>query len=65
MEQSLELRIRERAYKIWKSHGCREGRADEYWLTAEREILMVPAVKSPPSRTTSRKAKSRRAQLNG
>jgi hypothetical protein len=66
MEQSLEVRIRERAYEIWNAEGCPEGRADEYWLAAEREILTVPAVKSPPSRAaTSRKAKSHRTQLTG
>lgn len=66
MEQSLEVRIRERAYEIWNAQGCPDGRADEYWLTAEREILTVPAMKSPPSRaTTSRKAKPRRARVTG
>jgi hypothetical protein len=60
MEQSLEGRIRERAYEIWSAQGHPEGRAEEYWLMAEHEILTVPAVTSPPSRaTTSRKSKKR------
>jgi hypothetical protein len=60
MEQSLEGRIRERAYEIWSVQGRPEGRAEEYWLMAEREILTVPAVTSRPSRaTTSRKPKNR------
>jgi Protein of unknown function (DUF2934) len=42
MEQSLEVRIRERAYEIWSAHGRPDGRADAYWLTAEREIQTVP-----------------------
>jgi Protein of unknown function (DUF2934) len=39
MDQSLENRIRERAYEIWTAHGCIEGQADQHWLAAEREIL--------------------------
>jgi hypothetical protein len=39
MDQSLEDRIRERAYEIWTAHGCVDGQADQHWLAAEREIL--------------------------
>ena len=39
MDQSLENRIRDRAYKIWAAHGCVHGQADQHWLAAEREIL--------------------------
>jgi hypothetical protein len=39
MDQSLENRIRERAYEIWTAHGCVHGQADQHWLAAEREIL--------------------------
>ena len=39
MDQSLENRIRERAYEIWTARGCVEGQADQHWLAAEREIL--------------------------
>jgi hypothetical protein len=63
MEHSLEARIRERAYEIWSAHGCPDGRADEYWLTAEREILTVPAGEPPSKATATRKARTRRAQL--
>jgi hypothetical protein len=41
MDQNLENRIRERAYEIWKAHGCIHGQADQHWLAAEREILMT------------------------
>jgi Protein of unknown function (DUF2934) len=62
MEQSLEMRIRERAYEIWSAHGCPDGRADEHWLTAEREILTPPAEESSRSRATpTRKARPRRS----
>jgi hypothetical protein len=43
MDQSLETRIRERAYNIWTAHGCVDGQADQHWLAAEREILAAPA----------------------
>ena len=39
MEQTLEHRIRQRAYEIWHAHGQADGQADEHWLTAEREVL--------------------------
>jgi hypothetical protein len=39
MDQSLENRIRERAYEIWTAHGCVHGQADQHWLRAEREVL--------------------------
>ncbi|MBV8800326.1 MAG: DUF2934 domain-containing protein [Alphaproteobacteria bacterium] len=39
MEQSLEIRIRERAYEMWTAHGCVHGQAEQHWLAAEREVL--------------------------
>jgi hypothetical protein len=36
-DQSLENRIRERAYEIWIAHGCVHGHADQHWLAAERD----------------------------
>jgi hypothetical protein len=29
MDQSLEIRIRERAYEIWTEHGCVDGQAQQ------------------------------------
>jgi hypothetical protein len=43
MDQSLENRIRDRAYEIWTANGCAHGQADQHWLSAEREILMASA----------------------
>jgi len=37
--QHLEESIRERAYHLWIADGRPEGRADAYWLNAQREIL--------------------------
>jgi hypothetical protein len=30
MDQSLENRIRERAYEIWTAHGCMHGQAEQH-----------------------------------
>jgi Protein of unknown function (DUF2934) len=61
MDQSLEDRIRERAYEIWTTHGCVDGQADQQWLAAEREILRratnVPVGNSVPQQ---KQKKSRR-----
>lgn len=35
----FEARIRELAYLLWESSGRQYGRALEYWLAAEREVL--------------------------
>lgn len=37
--QNLEQAIRERAYHLWVADGCRDGAADAYWLSAQRELL--------------------------
>jgi Protein of unknown function (DUF2934) len=39
MEHTLELRIRQRAYEIWNADGRADGKADEHWLAAEREVV--------------------------
>ena len=36
---NLEQAIRERAYHLWLADGCRDGAADAYWLSAQRELL--------------------------
>ncbi len=52
LDQSLENRIRERAYEIWIAHGFVHGQADQHWLAAERDILgasvAAPAHQSSP-----------------
>ena len=37
-ESSREDRIREEAYLLWTAEGRPEGRAEEYWLRAEKRI---------------------------
>ena len=36
--ENLEQRIRERAYALWQSDGSPDGRADEYWDLARRQL---------------------------
>ena len=38
---NLEEAIREHAYYLWLADGQPEGKADSYWLNAQREILMT------------------------
>jgi hypothetical protein len=37
--QDLEQAIRERAYHMWMEAGCPDGKADAFWLGAQREIV--------------------------
>jgi hypothetical protein len=61
MDQSLENRIRERAYEIWTAHGCVHGHADQHWLAAEREILAAstPALAREPAPKKKRRSPAR------
>ena len=34
-----EQEIRQRAHQLWEQHGKPENRDDEFWHTAERELL--------------------------
>jgi hypothetical protein len=49
MDNALERRIRERAYEIWNTTGRPDGRAEQHWLLAEREVLAMLVVESPAS----------------
>ena len=31
-------RIQQRAYALWEGAGCPEGKEEEHWLAAEREV---------------------------
>jgi hypothetical protein len=63
MEQTLELRIRQRAYEIWHANGCTEGKADEHWLAAEREVLASSCdlFSAPEAAVTRKGSKANRA----
>ena len=47
MDNALECLIRERAYEIWNTTGRPDGRAEQHWLLAEREVLAMLVMESP------------------
>ncbi|MDA8253861.1 MAG: DUF2934 domain-containing protein [Rhodospirillales bacterium] len=60
-----EQRIRERAYQLWQQAGCPDGRSEEFWSAARRELLgdeptaMGPAEDAASSRPGDRPARER------
>ena len=38
VDQDLTAQIRQRAFQIWQSEGCPEGRERIHWLRAEAEV---------------------------
>jgi hypothetical protein len=40
MADDIEVRIRERAHKMWLEDGCPEGKADSHWSLAKMAIAM-------------------------
>jgi hypothetical protein len=64
MDQSLENRVRERAYEIWTAQGCVHGQAEQHWLAAERDILAsatsaLVRAKAPQKKTRRSRARSK------
>lgn len=55
---SLEEAIRRRAYELWEANGCPEGREQEFWYLAEREVMATdaPAAAEPPQPATTKRA---------
>jgi hypothetical protein len=54
MDKELEARIRARAYHLWENDPSPEGRADEHWEEARRQIEAEgpaegDAVREPPA----------------
>jgi hypothetical protein len=42
-------KIRERAYAIWESEGCPEGKHLDHWLQAEQQVFAESSTRSGPS----------------
>ncbi len=53
MDQTLEHRIRQRAYEIWHADGQADGNADQHWLAAEREVLSSLNARAPAGATSA------------
>jgi hypothetical protein len=49
---NLEEAIRERAYHLWIADGQPEGKAEIYWLNAQREILTTSVESSASTAAT-------------
>jgi hypothetical protein len=60
MEHTLEHRIRERAYEIWRLDGRAEGKAVEHWLAAERELLSSSDSEPTPPKLNGQRKQSRK-----
>lgn len=43
MISNMEQLVRERAYELWTQSGCIEGRDEEHWFEAERQLLAAKA----------------------
>lgn len=39
LDPDLRRRIERNAYALWEADGCPEGRALDYWLQAEQELV--------------------------
>ncbi len=59
MSTTLEQQIRDSAYHLWLLDGCPHGRADEHWLSAERQVLVLASAPvEAKKRSTAKKAKT-------
>ena len=60
-QELLEDRIRQRAYRLWREDGSPEGRANEYWHRAEKQIAAegvdMPADEAYPEPTVEQSDK--------
>jgi len=65
MEHTLEHRIQLRAYEIWQAHGQTDGKADEHWLAAEREVLSSVSAPAPTSEVIASPKSQKRARAAG
>ncbi|WP_322787264.1 DUF2934 domain-containing protein [Paraburkholderia heleia] len=60
MNEQREERVRRRAYQLWEDDGAPEGRADEYWSRAEKQIAAEYDAEGDTSSIASDQAGKRR-----
>ncbi|NEW87979.1 MULTISPECIES: DUF2934 domain-containing protein [Rhodopseudomonas] len=57
MQDEIEQRIRHRANELWQAQGQPDGRSEEFWLQAEKEVRgekeTYDQLKSDPNVTTN------------
>jgi hypothetical protein len=46
-QHAQEERIRERARRLWEEEGQPEGRADDHWREAERQVMLEEGLGEP------------------
>jgi hypothetical protein len=62
MISNMEQQIRERAYQLWTESGCVQGRDEEHWFEAERQLIAAQAIlaeKQMPAAAARKGAKQR------
>ncbi len=59
MAESIEERIRERAYHLWEAEGRPPGRAEAHWLRAEAEVKGAAESQAPRPAARPAKAKAK------
>ena len=60
-EAARDARTRARAYMIWEAEGRPEGRAEEHWCQAERELAAEPTPESATGAASTPKRNGRRS----
>jgi hypothetical protein len=56
MDREIHEQIAERAYALWQAEGQPNGRHEEHWYRAAREITAADSTKAAMKRTTRRKS---------
>ena len=56
---TIEHRVRERAYYIWEGEGRVTGRAEAHWIQAEIEIAAARVETAPAAQPSVKKAPAR------
>jgi hypothetical protein len=51
LNTDLEAFVRERAYQLWQSEGCPDGRGEEYWHRAREMIEAEAQTHYPPTQS--------------
>jgi len=57
MDREIHEQIAERAYALWQAEGQPDGRHEEHWYRAAREIAAADSTNAAMKRTTRRKSR--------
>jgi hypothetical protein len=59
MDREIDEQIAQRAYALWQVEGQPDGRHEEHWYRATREIAAADSKNGAMKRTTRRKSRKR------